>query len=54
MHPSNSALRFLVAESGPLEAREEGRESIGRCSGESYVETLVCPKWLYGVDAPHL
>ncbi|ACA18622.1 glutamine amidotransferase class-I [Methylobacterium sp. 4-46] len=41
MHPSSSALRFLVAESEPSEAREARRESIGRSSGESYVDTLL-------------
>ena len=32
--------RFLVAESETIEARERRRESTGRSSGETYVETL--------------
>ncbi len=34
-------LRFLVAESEPPEAREKRRESVGRSSGETYVEMLA-------------
>lgn len=34
-------MRFLVAESEPPEAREERRESVGRSSGETYVEVLL-------------
>jgi GMP synthase (glutamine-hydrolysing) len=33
-------LRFLVAESEPPQARESRRESVGRSSGEAYVDTL--------------
>ncbi|MCJ2065703.1 type 1 glutamine amidotransferase [Methylobacterium sp. J-088] len=33
-------LRFLVAESEPPHARGKRRESVGRSSGETYVETL--------------
>jgi GMP synthase (glutamine-hydrolysing) len=33
-------LRFLVAESEPPQARESRRESVGRSSGETYVDTL--------------
>ena len=33
-------MRFLVAESGPPEAREKRCESVGRSSGESYVDML--------------
>jgi GMP synthase (glutamine-hydrolysing) len=33
-------LRFLIAESEPPQARESRRESVGRSSGETYVETL--------------
>lgn len=40
MKPSTSALRFLVAESEPPEAREKRRDSVGRSSGETYVEML--------------
>nr|WP_280137414.1 gamma-glutamyl-gamma-aminobutyrate hydrolase family protein [Methylobacterium sp. Leaf87] len=40
LHPSTPRLRFLVAESEPPDAREKRRESVGRSSGESYVETL--------------
>lgn len=35
-----SGLRFLVAESEPPEAREKRRDSVGRSSGETYVEIL--------------
>ena len=41
MPPSSSALRFLVAESEPPEARESRRESVGRSSGETYLDTLL-------------
>jgi GMP synthase (glutamine-hydrolysing) len=33
-------LRFLVAESEPPQARESRRESVGRSSGETYIDTL--------------
>jgi GMP synthase (glutamine-hydrolysing) len=33
-------LRFLVAESEPPDAREGRRESVGRSSGETYIDTL--------------
>jgi GMP synthase (glutamine-hydrolysing) len=33
-------LRFLVAESEPPPARETRRESVGRSSGETYIDTL--------------
>lgn len=33
-------LRFLVAESEPHQAREKRRDSVGRSSGETYIETL--------------
>jgi GMP synthase (glutamine-hydrolysing) len=33
-------LRFLVAESEPPKARERRRESVGRSSGETYIDTL--------------
>ena len=33
-------LRFLVAESEPPQARNARRESVGRSSGETYVDTL--------------
>jgi GMP synthase (glutamine-hydrolysing) len=33
-------LRFLVAESEPPEARERRRASVGRTSGETYMDTL--------------
>ena len=35
------ALRFLVAESEPPEAREARRDSVGRSSGETYRDTLM-------------
>jgi GMP synthase (glutamine-hydrolysing) len=35
-------LRFLVAESEPPKARESRRASMGRSSGETYVDTLRC------------
>ena len=37
--------RFLVAESEPQEARAKRRDSVGRSSGETYVDTLawLCP-----------
>ena len=34
------SLRFLVAESEPPEARDARRESVGRSSGETYIEAL--------------
>ncbi|KQQ40752.1 glutamine amidotransferase [Methylobacterium sp. Leaf125] len=40
MQPSSSGLRFLVAESEPPDAREKRRESVGRSSGETYLEIL--------------
>ena len=33
-------MRFLVAESEPPQAREQRRESVGRSSGETYVDLL--------------
>jgi GMP synthase (glutamine-hydrolysing) len=36
----SAALRFLVAESEPPEAREKRRESVGRSSGETYLAVL--------------
>jgi GMP synthase (glutamine-hydrolysing) len=39
-HPLPERLRFLVAESEPPEARESRRESVGRSSGETYIDTL--------------
>src|SRR4051794_12089043 len=33
-------LRFLVAESEPPEARQQRRNSVGRSSGETYLEVL--------------
>jgi GMP synthase (glutamine-hydrolysing) len=41
MPASGSTFRFLVAESEPPEARETRRESVGRSSGETYVDTLL-------------
>jgi GMP synthase (glutamine-hydrolysing) len=38
---AGSKLRFLVAESEPPQARETRRESVGRSSGETYVDTLL-------------
>lgn len=38
---SDRPLRFLVAESEPPEAREKRRESVGRSSGETYVNVLL-------------
>ncbi len=40
MNPPTSVLRLLVAESEPPEARDERRESVGRSSGETYLELL--------------
>jgi GMP synthase (glutamine-hydrolysing) len=37
---SRSTFRFLVAESETPEAREERRESVGRSSGETYLDIL--------------
>jgi GMP synthase (glutamine-hydrolysing) len=34
-------MRFLVAESEPPEAREKRRESVGRSSGETYIDMLA-------------
>mgnify|MGYP004498045501 CR=1 FL=1 len=39
-HTRSKTLRFLVAESEPPEARERRRRSVGRSSGETYIETL--------------
>lgn len=36
----NAAMRFLVAESEPLEARQKRRASVGRSSGETYLDLL--------------
>ena len=38
--PLSDQLRFLVAESEPPQARETRRESVGRSSGETYIDTL--------------
>jgi GMP synthase (glutamine-hydrolysing) len=38
--PLTKQLRFLVAESEPPQARETRRESVGRSSGETYIDTL--------------
>jgi GMP synthase (glutamine-hydrolysing) len=38
--PLPHQLRFLVAESEPPQARETRRESVGRSSGETYIDTL--------------
>jgi len=38
--PLPDQLRFLVAESEPPQARETRRESVGRSSGETYIDTL--------------
>jgi GMP synthase (glutamine-hydrolysing) len=38
--PLPEQLRFLVAESEPPQARETRRESVGRSSGETYIDTL--------------
>ncbi|WP_267425212.1 type 1 glutamine amidotransferase [Methylobacterium sp. GC_Met_2] len=40
MQSSSSGLRFLVAESEPPDARRKRRESVGRSSGETYLEIL--------------
>lgn len=40
MNPPTSVLRLLVAESEPPEARDKRRESVGRSSGETYLEML--------------
>lgn len=40
MLPTSSRLRFLVAESEPPESRESRRQSVGRSSGETYVDAL--------------
>lgn len=37
---SGSPCRFLVAESEPHEAREGRRKSVGRSSGETFIDTL--------------
>lgn len=41
MQTSSSGLRFLVAESEPPDARQRRRESVGRSSGETYLEILA-------------
>ncbi|KAA0103706.1 type 1 glutamine amidotransferase, partial [Methylobacterium sp. P1-11] len=41
MHHAPSSLRLLIAESEPPEARERRRESVGRSSGETYIDTLL-------------
>ncbi len=38
--PLPEQLRFLVAESEPPQARKTRRESVGRSSGETYIDTL--------------
>ncbi|GJD58911.1 hypothetical protein [Methylobacterium dankookense] len=40
MSSSASTLRFLVAESETPEAREKRRTSVGRSSGETYLDIL--------------
>ncbi|MGH1588833.1 type 1 glutamine amidotransferase [Methylobacterium phyllosphaerae] len=40
MSPSHSTLRFLVAESETPEARHQRRESVGRSSGETFLDIL--------------
>ncbi|MCC0806203.1 type 1 glutamine amidotransferase [Methylobacterium sp. W2] len=40
LQTSTPRLRFLVAESEPPEAREKRRDSVGRSSGETFVEIL--------------
>ncbi|CAO4150826.1 type 1 glutamine amidotransferase [Methylorubrum extorquens] len=40
MSSSHPTLRFLVAESETPEAREKRRESVGRSSGETYLDIL--------------
>lgn len=37
----SGVMRFLVAESEPLEARQHRRASVGRSSGETYVDVLM-------------
>lgn len=41
MQSSSSGLRFLVAESEPPDARRKRRESVGRSSGETYLDILA-------------
>ena len=41
MQVTTRGLRFLVAESEPLEAREERRDSVGRSSGDTYLNILA-------------
>lgn len=41
MSTSSIPFRFLVGESEPPEAREKRRRSVGRSSGETYVDMLV-------------
>ena len=41
MPSSSCTLRFLVAESEPSDARRQRRESVGRSSGETYLEILA-------------
>jgi len=40
LQSSTPRLRFLVAESEPLDPREKRRDSVGKSSGETYVELL--------------
>ena len=46
--------RFLVAESETIEARDRRRESTGRSSGETYIETLraIAPGSLCDIVRP--
>ncbi|MCJ2090077.1 type 1 glutamine amidotransferase [Methylobacterium sp. E-005] len=41
MQSSSSGLCFLVAETEPPDARQKRRESVGRSSGETYLEILA-------------
>ncbi|CAA2107615.1 Gamma-glutamyl-L-1-hydroxyisopropylamide hydrolase [Methylobacterium bullatum] len=41
MKVTTAGLRFLIAESEPPEARDERRDSVGRSSGETYLDLLT-------------
>lgn len=41
MKVTTAGLRFLIAESEPPEARDERRKSVGRSSGETYLDLLT-------------
>ena len=41
LQSSSSGLRFLIAESEPPDARRKRRESVGRSSGETYLDILA-------------